>query len=183
MEQGYEAMSRQLGLHDSELAEVHGTLTGLVCSGLSPNDAAWAAFVEEHWAPLLEEDRRKLLEGLYAQVEKDLAAGDLGFELLVPGDEQDFFQRAQCLGLWSNGLLYGLSQVKPERLNATDSDVRGQMQDLAEIGSRLTAIADEFQPTEEDEEDLAEIHEYLRSLAQSLFFDLHQSSVRQPLLQ
>ncbi len=183
MQTDYETLSEKLGLRDSELAEVHGTLTGLVCSGLSPEQEAWKAFVQEHWPFLLDAERARLLEGLHAQVEKELGAGDLSFELLVPEDEEGFFHRAQCLGLWSNGLLYGLSQVKPELLDAADSDVPGHLRELAEIGSRLTGISDDFQPEEEDEEDLTEIHEYLRSLAQSLFFDLHQSSVRQPLLQ
>jgi len=179
----YTRLSERLGLKDSELAELHGTLAGLACSGLSPDGEAWTSFVAEHWETLTQEDRAELVASLFAQVEKDLAAGDLGFEPLLPDDGTDFFQRAQCLGFWCNGLLYGLAQVKPEWLGATETDIPEQLRDLSEIASRLTAIGEAFQPEEADEADLVEIHEYLRSLVQSLYFDLHQSPVRQPLLQ
>lgn len=179
----YDAFSKKLGLVETELAEAHGTLAGLCCAGLEIGPSEWSEFLEEHWPGLSEGENRTVVEGLYAQLGRDLSGGDLSLELLLPDEQSGFFERSQSLAAWANGLVYGLSFCQTEAVRAAGEDFQANLEDLSRIARELAAITEDYQANDSDETDWFEVLEYVRALTQSLFFDLNQKALSQPLLQ
>lgn len=144
---------------DLSAAEIHGALSGMLCSdrGLECDHWLIALFAEE--AAHLTSTERDLLTSLYLATRDELASLDLVFYPLLPDDNEPLAERTRALGDWCQGFLFGFGQGAGERNWSSESDE--VLRDLVEI-SRI-----EPEPSSaENEEAYAEIAEYVRIAVQ-----------------
>ena len=139
---------------DASVAELHGAMTGLLCADVHSTFEQWAAaFFPGTEAPF-DQDADAPLRTLFATTQQELASGDLSFEPLLPDDEEPLSERAEALGNWCLGFLFGLGQTTGQR--AWSSESEELLKDFADI-SRLEAAEDT-----DDDDDYVEIAEFVR---------------------
>ena len=157
----------------TDAAEAHGTLAGCLC--------ATVAYRFEDW--LLEilpdgtagPETTEALRGVFQSTSAALGASDMEFALLLPEDEQPIDARANALGLWCQGFLYGLGASSINDATRLPGDVGEIVRDLTEI----THVAvDSGESVESNEGAYAELVEFVRVGVQLLFDEL--SPLREP---
>jgi yecA family protein len=172
----YEHLERQLARVGLEFgaAEAHGLLCGLLCSGQKDAQQRWLDQLLEETADgdLLVNECRRALDELYRHTKSELHDPGLGLRPLLPEDNQPLHQRAIALSEWCQGFLYGLglSGLDQKRLSTATRDA---LQDLSQITRMDIKALDE---SEQDEEDLVEISEFVWVAAMLLFQDLGGNS-------
>lgn len=117
-------------------------------------------------AALPEPDARELLEAVYAATRDGLQGTEMGFALLVPGDDATLEERADALGAWCQGFLYGMAVRGLRDMEELPDELREILGDLSEI-SRAGVAREETD--EEGEEAWAELVEYVRVAVQLVF--------------
>lgn len=156
----------QLGVQASDL---HGSLTGFLCAGGATTPQRWLSDLA------LDADQvgaeADVFEQLHADVSIALDDSGLGFEPLLPPDSAPLAERAQALVDWCRGFLGGIGLADVAgRVAALDDDGREILRDLGEIAaSRL-----DFTDSEEDEQSLAELVEYVRVGVLTLHAEFHR---------
>ncbi|WP_139559530.1 UPF0149 family protein [Methylotetracoccus oryzae] len=139
---------------DASVAELHGAMTGLLCADIHSTFEQWvAAFFPDTEVPF-DQGAAASLRTLFATTQQGLATGDLDFEPLLPDDEEPLSERAEALGHWCLGFLFGLGQTTGQR--AWSSESEELLKDFADI-SRLEAAEDT-----DDDNDFVEIAEFVR---------------------
>lgn len=145
----------------TEAAECHATLTGLICADpLSPD---WMAQITGGGDNL--DALRDLLIELREGVQQALGSEEFKFDLLLPGDETDLSERTQALAHWCQGFLFGLTLGGLEAGQALPGDSGEVVSDF----SRLTEAEHSGTSTDEDEHSFVELHEYVRVGAQLVY--------------
>ncbi|MGQ0587588.1 MAG: UPF0149 family protein [Gammaproteobacteria bacterium] len=163
-----EALSR-LGF-TQDAAEYHGALCGALC-------------VKEP----VEIDLLKLLEGAKGAGDAAAAAqaltrlrsesanafsdAELGFEPLLPDDEEELQKRVQALSAWCEGFLYGLASGKPLSMKSVSPEMKEIVSDFTEFTK--AGVGDD-EDTELEENAYAELVEYVRVGAQLIYLELHE---------
>lgn len=142
------------GSADPCAAELHGTMTGLLCADVHATYEQWLGALFAADESPFDASAEIPLRRLFAATQHGLAAGDLGFEPLLPDDEETLAERARALGNWCTGFLFGLGQRTGARTWSGDSEEL--LKDFAEI-ARLDATDD---PSEEA--DYVEVAEFVR---------------------
>ena len=174
----YEALSHalaQLGLHQSA-AEYHGALCGLICAGAPLRWDLGLATEDAQATGATAEAGQALLKDLATQVEADLAAEDMPFAPLLPDDDADIAERADALGDWCQGVLFGIACKPGLQPDALSDDAQEMIRDLTEIarakaGDGAGGDASEASGEQIDEGAYAELVEYVRVGAQLFFFE------------
>ena len=145
-------------------AELHGLLCGNTCAGGGLADADWLGLIRQHSGPeaviagaedvLLQFRNRTLI---------NLGDADFAFDLLLPPAEEGIDDRLAALATWCAAFLsgYGLAGGRAERL---DEDARTGLNDL----SAIAALDPDSGESEDAEDDLAELVEYVRVVVQVL---------------
>jgi hypothetical protein len=148
----------------TEAAEAHGTLVGALCAASDYSLDDWLA--ELYAEAQTDETTVHALRAVFELTRGDLVSDQMRFRALLPGDETPIAVRAEALGHWCQGFLYGLSMrplPAPEQLS----------QDAGEVVRDLTAMtqmtADAAASEEANEEAYAELVEFVRVAAQLLF--------------
>jgi hypothetical protein len=148
----------------AEAAEAHGTLAGALCAASDFSLEDW--LVELYAEGRTDEATLEALRAVFETTRGELASDQMEFRALLPGDETPIGERAEALGHWCQGFLYGLSTrplPAPEQLS----------QDAGEVVRDLTAMtqvmADAEASEESNEEAYAELVEFVRVAAQLLF--------------
>lgn len=138
-------------------AELQGLITGLlICQMRQPERDGMAiireqADVEEAQQPLVE----GLVQRLMPIVAAHLADPELGFQLLLPGDDIALEDRVVALAKWSQGFLFAMSQQG----EPTNTEVAELFEDFAAIA----AMDVEHLEGESDEErNYIEVVEFIR---------------------
>ena len=152
-------------LDASELAECHGVICGLICrqsaetaSGCLYQLAALQLLVDP--GP----DMQGLITELHESTVRQLDDEELGFGLWLPGDDESLEERTIALARWCSGFLAGLASGG--QFDSLSEEAREAVEDLQQIGqAELTMEGSEGQVSEEDEEALFEISEYVRIVA------------------
>ena len=166
----YDALAHalaQLGLQQSA-AEYHGALCGLVCSGAPLRWDLGLATEDAQATGASAEAGQALLKDLASQVEADLAAEDMPFAPLLPDDDTDIALRADALGDWCQGVLFGIACKPGLQPDALSDDAQEMIRDLTEIAR---AKAGDEPQAQIDEAAYAELVEYVRVGAQLFFFE------------
>jgi len=152
----------------ADAAEAHGSLCGALCS-MTP-------YGLQDWVNELLPDQAALSDESAAMMEKVFAAtatcfGEQGmaFQPLLPDDDQPLNGRANALGLWCTGFLYGLGTGQISDLHALKGDVGEIVRDFTEISQ---ATGDEADSDEANEFAYAELVEFIRVAAQVVFEEL-----------
>lgn len=162
-----------IDLHPSEL---HGVVCGFICDVVNTMDE------ETLWKYIFSSltnnnTLRKLFQRMYASTFLQLSEFSFDFALLLPQDDININERARALGLWCQGFLKGLKNVKLALRRKTlkvTQDVREVLLDLKEIAKiRFGDIAS----NEEDETAFVELLEYVRLSAVLIYQELHPNLI------
>ena len=155
----FERLTRLLDPLDP--AELHGLLCGLLCADPTLDRDRWLAVAREELAEGAEltEPVCDLLAKLLEFGAAQLNADDGSVTPLLPDDDAPLNQRADALGAWCQGLLYGLGLGRADRDGALSADSREFLRDATEI-AQVGFETDES--SEADETAYAEVVEYLR---------------------
>jgi len=148
-------------------AEAHGSLAGALCASDNYRLDDWLAEILPEGAPRGAASAG--LRELYDETRSALASEQMGFELLIPDDDEPIELRATALTLWCNGFVYGLGTggaADPARLPGDAGEI---VRDLAEI---TRAGVDEREGLEANEAALAELVEFVRVGVQVVFEEL-----------
>lgn len=150
-------------------AEVHGLLTGLACAGVRLPMAGLREWLEEELDVALDEPTFRELRTLDATLRRQLDDDDLGFELMLPDDDRPLAERVEAMANWCVGFLAGFGTGSGDR---EDDDLPPDVRDLlGSIGEISRAEADDGED-EESEREYAELVEYLRVAALTVFLEL-----------
>ncbi len=145
-----------------EPAEVHGTLTGLLCA----NGQAPAELWLQHLFPnirqddLLAAEAVTTLKRLHEATRQQLSDPTCEFRLLLPTDDASLDARVHALGEWCQGFLAGLALGGIKDFRPLPDDAREIVEDIVEIARADSSYT--FTGNEEDENAYAELVEYLR---------------------
>jgi len=149
-------------------ADVHGTLTGLLCA--NENADATAALDDDATDTL-----REALSALREMTLEGLFDPDLGFTPLLPDDDEAALDtRVKALAGWCGGFLYGMAS---EQGNGGELDLANLSPELREVVNDLSQLARvgltaEDNDAESAEGDYAELVEYVRVGVQMIFMEL-----------
>lgn len=152
-----------------DAAEYHGALCGALCV----REAA-------------EIDPLRLLEGanggegseaataltrLRGESEQSFLDSQLGFEPLLPDDEEALPRRVRALGAWCEGFLFGLSSGKALSMNSCSAEMKEIVRDFTEF--TRAGVGDD-EDAELEENAYAELVEYIRVGAQLIYMELRE---------
>jgi len=170
-----ESLSHQDDL-DFGAAECHGILTGLICATGEVDFQHWLTLLYENTGNI-DQHGRTLLEQLHQQTLQQLGGDDLGFQLLLPDDDQTLDQRTLALTDWCRGFLYGISIAKLKPGPGLPEDVNEIIHDISRISA---AGYSEDQDQEEAEQAYMELAEYLRAGTMLIYTELQAPALRSP---
>ena len=145
-----------------DAAEAHGTLCALLLEdtdlptwlGHSLDDLPDAADV-------LASERLTVLEELYVLTRAQFSDDELGLEILLPDEDDDFGLRLLGLARWCQGYLYGFGVLGAQLQEKLDTDARECLSDLLEI-SKLSHDED---ASEDAQLQFVELVEHVRIVA------------------
>jgi len=148
-------------------SELHGFVCGVLAAGASPDKSRW----QKELAGLLELDAvpadldRDFLQ-LAKHSRQQLRDSNFDFQLLLSEDE-DIGARAQTLGHWCQGFLHGFGVGGHKgRLQPTSAEA------LQDIGAIAQVDADHAEESEEAENQLLELQEYVRVAVMNIFTEV-----------
>jgi uncharacterized protein YgfB (UPF0149 family) len=150
-----------------ELAEAHGTLVGALCAAPEYRLEDWISEIlpEGPADPAVTATLRRVFLG----TGQALGDGNMEFEVLLPADDRAIGQRAEALGAWCQGFLYGLGSSQIGDSSKLPGEAGEFVRDLMEI----TRVGVDLEDTEEsNERAYAELVEFVRVGVQLLFEDL-----------
>jgi uncharacterized protein YgfB (UPF0149 family) len=107
-----------------------------------------------------------VLHSLYIATLEGLNSPECELEMILPEDDAPLKQRVQQLSLWCEGLMYGVGLGGQKKLS---KDLIDYMDHVAQIS--MLEAPDEA--TQQDDEDLMEMTEYLRMGAIMLYDELN----------
>ena len=155
-----------LGIDASEL---HGALCGFLAAGGVIGQRPLLAVLEIEVDSVVAEAEWGVWQRLAVQAEQSLADSELGFEPLIPDEERPLDERVEALVDWSRGFLCGLGLAGTKAYERLTEDGQEILQDF-----RVIAATDfDFGDNEEDEDALAELHEFVRMGAVLLYAEGH----------
>jgi yecA family protein len=153
----------------TDVPEAHGTLTGALCAAADYRFEDWLR--EIYAEGKANHEARDRLEAVFEDTRRALLAGQMQFDVMLPGDEVAIADRATALGQWCQGFLYGLGTSQIPDVDALPEDVGEIVRDLTSI----TQVAVDARETDEaNEEAYTELVEFVRVGAQLLFDELAQ---------
>jgi len=151
--------------------ELHGSLCGFVAGGGRLESPGWLGKLQ------IDADDQPApggaLDDLRVVTLEQFAAGDFGFELLLPPDEAPMAQRVDALVAWCRGFLGGVGLAAPAAGVFSDESTEA-LGDLGRIAQSELGCDD----SEADEEALAEIVEFARVAALLMHGDSQRAAER-----
>ena len=145
-----------------DAAEAHGTLCALL---LEDTDLpTWLGHCLDDLpdsGDVLASERLAVLEQLYALTRAQFSSDELGLEILLPDEDDDFGLRLLGLVSWCQGYLYGFGVLGAQLQEALDTDARECLSDLLEI-SKLSHDED---ASEDAQLQFVELVEHVRIVA------------------
>ncbi|OEY65671.1 UPF0149 family protein [Marinobacter sp. X15-166B] len=163
----------------SHPSELHGVLCGRFAAGGRINDQDWLSMVCEHMGvPLQTLEESPQLAGFMAQAYADtlqlMQRDDLSFHPLLPDDDYPLEQQLQALSAWIRGFLEGMALVAGESLGNAPDEIRELIEDMVAISQ----VSDAEEDSEEGNQQLTEIIEYVRLGALAVFTEFNEPDTR-----
>jgi uncharacterized protein len=153
----------------TDAAEAHGTLVGSLCSS-SCSLADWLAEILPDGRTDAQTDAADSLRAVFESTADALLDGALGFQPLLPSDDEPIGDRTLALGEWCQGFLYGLGTgVAVTDASQLPGDAAEVLRDMTEI---THVDVDPEDDTESNEEAYAELVEFVRVGVQLLYDQL-----------
>jgi uncharacterized protein YgfB (UPF0149 family) len=148
----------------TDVSEAHGTLAGALCSAAEYRFEDWLREIYAEGNPT--EDAREPLLAVFEGTRRALDAGQMQFIALLPGDDVPIAERAEALGQWCQGFLYGLGTQPIPDPDSLPPEIGEIVRDL----TSMTQVAvDPAESDESNEEAYTELVEFVRVGAQLLF--------------
>lgn len=147
---------------DVSPSEIHGLLSGVVCTGLKIRPDSMISLVLKHVdADDCAEPTRQSLLAMYQFIEQEMASADSRYTLFLPDDETDMTQRVRALAGWCQGFLVGFGTASGQAgIGQFSAETEEALKDIVSI----TSLSDEFSQDEDEsnENAYAELVEYLK---------------------
>lgn len=149
---------------ESDAAEAHGLLCGMLCAGGRVADAVWLEHLlgDGNTLSAAARDCREALASLREAIRQDFDDDALGFMLLLPADDEPLALRTRALSHWCEGFLYGMALGGVSDSDALPEDTAEMMKDFYEI-SHAGFVSEGTDDA--DEAAYLEIVEYVRMCA------------------
>lgn len=143
-----------------DIYEAHGCLCGLLSASSDVDKHDWFAHVLDGLDPnnLSVQEVSDQLAQLFDQTIKGLDDAMLGFQLLLPDEDEALEDRTLALADWCQGFLFGLGAGGFKEQEALSEDVQEILKDISEI----SRIAHAGEDDDENEEAFMELVEYIR---------------------
>lgn len=148
-------------------AEAHGTLAGSLCTTVGYRLEDWLGEILPEARVSLMPPRE--LSDLFGETAGSLAGSEMALELMLPGDDRPLGERAEALGAWCQGFLYGLGSSPISDFERLPGPVGEVVRDLVQI-TQVGVEPDEAD--EAGESAYAELVEFVRVGAQLVFEEL-----------
>lgn len=155
-------------------SEIHGTLSGLICSGL--------AFESNDYLPMLNDcynngepmpaEVKSMIKTIYSEIWQNILDDSFGFQLMLPDDDDPISERSNALSTWVQGFNLGFG-LQHKDMPVTSEDVKEVITDFAEIAN----LSDEVDEDEASEQAYYEIGEYVRISTLLIFSELGEPPV------
>jgi hypothetical protein len=145
-----------------DAAEAHGTLCALLLE--DADLPTWLGHCLDDLPDaddVLASERLAMLEDLYALTREQFGNDELGLEILLPDEDDDFGLRLLGLSNWCQGYLYGFGVLEAQPQAALDADAQECLSDLLEI-SKLSHDED---ASEDAQLQFIELAEHVRIVA------------------
>lgn len=161
---------------DTGVAEMHGQLVGQVCSQTNLTAEEWMSTAMPELidaissGDALAKESAKVLTDLFQGTAASLEDRQLGFQLLLPDDENALEQRIIELGEWCQGFLLGLAVGGIKDFQNLPGELPDLMNDIVEI-SRAESY--ELENENEDEAAYMDLNEYVRLGVMMAWEELH----------
>lgn len=163
---------------DIEAAELHGTLSGLLCvMGNNASKHLDQLIPKGAKGDVLDSEAYEMIINSPVQVLAALNDPEFGYALLLPRDDEGLDVRTQALAEWSHGFLSGLAIAGIEDFSKLPKEASEFCHDLGEIAR---AGLSDMELGEEDEAAFEELSEYLRVGVLLIYELLNPSSPASP---
>lgn len=155
-------------------SEIHGTLTGLICSGLAFESSDYFGIISDcyHNGEPLPGEVKDLLKVVYSEVWQTILDDSFGFQLMLPDDDDSIGERSNALSAWVQGFNLGFG-LQHKDMPVTSEEVKEVIADFAEIAN----LSDEVDEDEASEQAYFEIAEYVRISSLLIFSELGEPPV------
>lgn len=158
----------------SHPSELHGVLCGRLAAGSRIEEPEWLNMVCEHMglpenAADDSEDLAPFMNKAYDQTLSHLKSTDMSFHPLLPDDDYAIEQRLEALVAWVRGFLEGMALSAGEALGQAPEEIRELIEDMVAISQ----LADDEEGSDESEQQLLEITEYIRLGALAVFTEFN----------
>lgn len=142
-------------------SELHGLLSGVVCTGLKIRPDSIINLVLKHVdVEDCSERNRATILAMYEFIEREMFSADSRYTLFLPDDELDMTQRVRSLAVWCQGYLVGYGTASAQiKNNKLSSETEEALRDIVNISN----LSDDFGDDDEvNEAAYAELVEYLK---------------------
>lgn len=139
---------------------LQGMLMGLMCRQSAFKEAVWLKrLLDEAKVTSVKEGFLVKMHEVYLDAEASLNGSGFELTLCLPADSEDLAFRAQMLGQWCEGFLYGmgLAGKTAEKLQGEVVELCRDFGDIAGIDS-----SELMEATEQDEADFMELVEFVK---------------------
>ena len=167
----YDEIQQCLASDSGVAAEAHGTLCGLLCVAGEDLPGSWIHNTladGEDGAAVVDTAAAAALGTLYDATHEALSGDAMAFTPFLPDDETDINLRAEALGRWCQGFLYGMAVRGLKNFTDLPAEVREILEDFSQISRAAHESGDD---DEQAEAAFVELVEYSRVGVQ-LVFDL-----------
>lgn len=136
-------------------AELHGTLTGMLCVDRRLTSEQWISHALGDEADDLSSADVQLLDALCDLTRSLLANDEYPFDLFLPDEDSSLSIRTEALADWCQGFLYGLGYAMG------DAEWPGDCTELLQDIQQISRLDPELSP-DDTEEAYSELHEFVR---------------------
>lgn len=154
-------------------AEVHGAISGLLACGLNIEEKEYLGLLSDVFneGQNFSEELKQFFALMYKHVIERFNESEFQFDLFLPSEDESLLDQANALVSWVSGFLLGFG-LKQKDYGKLSSDVKEVISDFTEI----TKLDTQFDDSEEDQQALHEIVEYIRVSALLCFAEMGKES-------
>lgn len=150
-------------------AEVHGAISGLLACGLKIEAKEYLGLLSDVFneGQNFSEELKQFFADMYKHVIEHFNESEFQFDLFLPSEDESLLDQANALVAWVSGFLLGFG-LKQKDYGKLSADVKEVISDFTEI----TKLDTHFDDSEEDQQALHEIVEYIRVSALLCFAEM-----------
>jgi hypothetical protein len=166
----FDELDQALAQYGDEVSpvEIHAILVGFQCGGVPLFDEALVSTLQDFFGldVYMAPELPFLLSQLSVGVDASLRQDDFTFMPMLP-EEGDFEEQVSLFSRWCESFINGFSATCPEEDNLSE-DVEGVLDDLM----TFSRMREEVDLSEQDEESLMELVEYLKVAILTIYTEL-----------